>query len=156
MNYSLSPNERATEYFGRLPTISSMPGGTEDYRDRDSLAYALAQVPMLTPRRLKVIAVGAGFGGVDLARSVRVGKLPGVYLTVYEKNAGIGGTWHESRYPGYVSRTLVSAISNAWNRFDNKAQMCLRRASSQLPIHLGAEPTLDSLLRSSDGVQTVL
>lgn len=102
MDYSLSPQARATKFFNEVVTSTTLPGATEDYQGRDDLAYALSKVPMLTPRKVKVIAVGAGFGGVDLARAVRVGKLPGVDLTIYEKNAGIGGTWHESRYPGYV------------------------------------------------------
>nr|VWP00029.1 FAD-binding monooxygenase BOA2 (EC (Botcinic acid biosynthesis cluster A protein 2) [Ganoderma boninense] len=27
-------------------------------------------------------------------------KIPNVQLTVYEKNAGVGGTWYTARYPG--------------------------------------------------------
>lgn len=97
MDYSLSPHERAVTHFNSVMSSTTVPGATEDYRDGDQLAYALSKVPMLTPRRLRVVAVGAGFGGVDLARSVKVGKIPGVDLTVYEKNAGVGGTWHENR-----------------------------------------------------------
>ncbi|KAF6517096.1 hypothetical protein HZS61_002657 [Fusarium oxysporum f. sp. conglutinans] len=105
---------RATKYFNEVVTSTTLPGATEDYQGRDDLAYALSKVPMLTPRKLKVIAVGAGFGGVDLARAVRVGKLPGVDLTIYEKNAGIGGTWHESRYPGCACDVPAHSYQYTW------------------------------------------
>ncbi|XEV01558.1 hypothetical protein FSHL1_006845 [Fusarium sambucinum] len=114
MDYSLSPQARATKYFKEVVTSTTLPGATDDYRGRDDLAYALSKVPMLTPRSLKVIAIGAGFGGVDLARAVRVGKLPGVALTIYEKNAGIGGTWHESRYPGCACDVPAHSYQYTW------------------------------------------
>ncbi|KAG7414579.1 FAD-binding monooxygenase moxY [Fusarium oxysporum f. sp. rapae] len=114
MDYSLSPQARAAKYFNEVVTSTTLPGATEDYQGLDDLAYALSKVPMLTPRKLKVIAVGAGFGGVDLARAVRVGKLPGVDLTIYEKNAGIGGTWHESRYPGCACDVPAHSYQYTW------------------------------------------
>lgn len=92
---------KATECFQSLRPDPPKPGGaTEAYRERDALAYVLSQVPMLTPRPVKIIAAGAGFGGIALARAVEVGQIPGASLTVYEKDAGIGGTWWENRYPG--------------------------------------------------------
>lgn len=95
--------ERATAFFRSLAPGDAPRGyATAAYKGRDDLAYALSRVPMLTPRPLKVICMGAGFGGIGLARSVRVGNIPGVKLTIYEKNAGIGGTWYENRYPGYI------------------------------------------------------
>ncbi|KAK2130497.1 pyridoxal phosphate-dependent transferase [Fusarium oxysporum II5] len=105
---------RAAKYFNEVVTSTTLPGATEDYQDRDDLAYALSKVPMLTPRKLKVIAVGAGFGGVDLAPAVRVGKLPGVDLTIYEKNADIGETWHESRYPGCACDVPAHSYQYTW------------------------------------------
>lgn len=104
------PAELATKYFASLEPGPVHPGtATEAYRGVDDLAYALSRVPMLTPRPVKIVAVGAGFGGIALARAVRTGQIPGASLTVYEKNAGIGGTWHENRYPGY---DLASSISH--------------------------------------------
>ncbi|RFU29399.1 hypothetical protein B7463_g6938, partial [Scytalidium lignicola] len=93
--------ERATRDILKLATDSGRAcGATEAYRDLDNLAYALSQVPLLTPRPIKIIAVGAGFSGLALAQAVESGKLPAVDLKIYEKNAGIGGTWYENRYPG--------------------------------------------------------
>ncbi|KAF2494600.1 FAD/NAD(P)-binding domain-containing protein [Lophium mytilinum] len=52
------------------------------------------------PRKLKVIVAGAGCSGLDLAHAVETGVLKNIDLKIYEKNAGLGGTWYENRYPG--------------------------------------------------------
>lgn len=44
-----------------------------------------------------VIVIGAGMGGLNAAVQL---KHAGVPFTVIEKNAGVGGTWFENRYPG--------------------------------------------------------
>lgn len=52
------------------------------------------------PERLHnftVTIIGAGMGGLNAALQL---KRMGVRYTVIEKNAGVGGTWHENRYPG--------------------------------------------------------
>ncbi|KAL1885008.1 hypothetical protein Plec18167_001665 [Paecilomyces lecythidis] len=106
---------KATEYFQSLRPDPPKPGGaTEAYRERDALAYALSQVPMLTPRPVKIIAAGAGFGGIALARAVEVGQIPGASLTVYEKDAGIGGTWWENRYPGCACDVPAHLYQFSW------------------------------------------
>lgn len=98
-----SARDRAIEHFQSLAPGPPRPGeATEAYRDVDELAYALSRVPTFSPRPLRIIAVGAGFSGVSLARAVSTGTLSNIELTVYEKNADIGGTWYENRYPGYV------------------------------------------------------
>ncbi|GKT89542.1 4-hydroxyacetophenone monooxygenase [Colletotrichum tofieldiae] len=51
------------------------------------------------PRELRVAVVGAGLSGV-LAGILLPAKVPGIKLTVYEKNADVGGTWFENIYPG--------------------------------------------------------
>jgi len=111
-----SPAQKATEFFlSKAAEGKRPPLATEAYKGRDDLAYALSKVPMLTPRPLKIICMGAGFGGIALARSVRVGEMPGVDLTIYEKDAGIGGTWYENRYPGYGFSLILlpSYVSSA-------------------------------------------
>lgn len=92
---------RAIKYFQSLAPGPAKPGeATEAYQDIDELAYALSRVPTFSARPLKIIAVGAGFSGLAIARAVHAGKLPNATITVYEKNAGVGGTWYENRYPG--------------------------------------------------------
>jgi hypothetical protein len=50
-------------------------------------------------RPLSLIIIGAGFSGIYCG--VRIPeRLRNVKLTIYEKNAGVGGTWYENRYPG--------------------------------------------------------
>ncbi|KAJ0314548.1 hypothetical protein Brms1b_006701 [Colletotrichum noveboracense] len=51
------------------------------------------------PRSLRVAVIGAGLSGV-LAGILLPAKVPGVKLTIYEKNADVGGTWFENVYPG--------------------------------------------------------
>lgn len=100
---TISPaTARAVEYFKSIVPEAEPSAGkaTAAYRDVDELAYLLSQVPMGTSRRVKIIAAGAGFSGLSIARAVNIGTLSNVDLTVYEKNAGPGGTWYENRYPG--------------------------------------------------------
>ncbi len=52
------------------------------------------------PARLQdftVTVIGAGMGGLNAALQLRQAGFP---VTVIEKNAGVGGTWWENRYPG--------------------------------------------------------
>ncbi|KAL2071056.1 hypothetical protein VTL71DRAFT_12291 [Oculimacula yallundae] len=59
--------------------------------------------PLNKPRKLKVACIGAGFSGLMLAYEHQHGPNPMskyIDLTIYEKNADIGGTWLENTYPG--------------------------------------------------------
>jgi 4-hydroxyacetophenone monooxygenase len=52
------------------------------------------------PARLddfSVTVIGAGVGGLNIALML---KRAGIRFQVFEKNAGVGGTWWETRYPG--------------------------------------------------------
>ncbi|ROT36081.1 4-hydroxyacetophenone monooxygenase [Sodiomyces alkalinus F11] len=51
------------------------------------------------PRELRVAVVGAGLSGV-LAGILLPAKVPGIQLTIFEKNSDVGGTWFENIYPG--------------------------------------------------------
>ncbi|KAL2009965.1 hypothetical protein VTN00DRAFT_5772 [Thermoascus crustaceus] len=107
--------QRAMEYFKSLaPGEAKLGYATDAYKDQDGLAYALSRVPMLTPRPLRIIALGAGFGGIALARAVRVGEIPGANLTIFEKDAGIGGTWYENRYPGCACDVPAHSYQYTW------------------------------------------
>ena len=44
-----------------------------------------------------VTIIGAGLGGLNAALMLRRAGIPYTHI---EKNAGVGGTWHENRYPG--------------------------------------------------------
>ena len=74
------------------------------------------------PRPLKVIYVGAGVSGIDAA--IQFPKfVPNLELVIYEKNADVGGTWFENRYPGCAcdipahSYQLSFESSTEWTQF---------------------------------------
>lgn len=50
-------------------------------------------------RPLRIIVMGAGISGI-LATIRLTQRITNLDLCVYEKNADIGGTWYENRYPG--------------------------------------------------------
>jgi cation diffusion facilitator CzcD-associated flavoprotein CzcO len=45
---------------------------------------------------LRVISIGAGVSGINLAK-ILPEELDNVSLTIYEKNPEVGGTWFENR-----------------------------------------------------------
>lgn len=51
-----------------------------------------------TRRPLHVIVAGAGPSGIAMA--IELLKLPNITFEFFEKNADVGGTWSENRYPG--------------------------------------------------------
>lgn len=95
--------KEALESYSRFILKDPLEGeATEAYKLRDEVAYQISQLPMGFSRPIKVLCIGAGFSGLALAHEVETGQLQNVDLIVYEKNAAIGGTWFENRYPGYV------------------------------------------------------
>ncbi|KAF9885314.1 hypothetical protein FE257_013031 [Aspergillus nanangensis] len=61
--------------------------------------YSIPNVPMGTARHLKIICIGAGASGINLAFQVRE-HMRNIDFVIYEKNDDVGGTWYENRYPG--------------------------------------------------------
>ncbi|KAL4923134.1 flavin-containing monooxygenase [Aspergillus undulatus] len=54
-----------------------------------------------TPRKLRVVCIGAGFSGLIMAYKLKHSRpLDFVDFTIYEKNVEVGGTWFENVYPG--------------------------------------------------------
>ncbi|KAJ9361394.1 hypothetical protein C8Q69DRAFT_401042 [Paecilomyces variotii] len=58
--------------------------------------------PVHTPRKIRVVCVGAGVSGLILAHKYKYELKMDEYVdfTIYEKNQDVGGTWFENRYPG--------------------------------------------------------
>ncbi|KZV71680.1 FAD/NAD-P-binding domain-containing protein [Peniophora sp. CONT] len=50
-------------------------------------------------RPIKVICIGAGFSGIVAGIRFRQ-RIPHLNLTIYEKENGVGGTWHVNKYLG--------------------------------------------------------
>ncbi|EUC42260.1 hypothetical protein COCMIDRAFT_29073 [Bipolaris oryzae ATCC 44560] len=57
-------------------------------------------------RPLRVAVVGAGLSGI-IAGILLPAKVPGIELTIFEKNDDVGGTWLENAYPGLRCDTFA-------------------------------------------------
>lgn len=60
-------------------------------------SFKLNDVPVENFRPLKVVVIGAGYSGIYCGIRIPE-RLRNVDLVIYEKNAGVGGTWYENRY----------------------------------------------------------
>jgi len=69
-----------------------------------------------------VVVIGAGLGGLTAAAQL---KKAGIRFTVIEKNAGVGGTWYENRYPGARVDTPSRSYTNVFGvDFDYPNPFC--------------------------------
>lgn len=59
-------------------------------------SFKLHDAPVENLRRMKVIVIGAGYSGIYCGIRIPE-RLRNVDLVIYEKNAGVGGTWYENR-----------------------------------------------------------
>ncbi|KAH6968009.1 hypothetical protein DER45DRAFT_600285 [Fusarium avenaceum] len=84
--------------------------------------FTCKDAPVENQRPLKVRVIGAGYSGVYLGIRIPQ-RLRNVDLKIYEKNAGVGGTWWENRYPGCAcdipshSYQYTFAPNKAWSGF---------------------------------------
>ncbi|KAL4863636.1 hypothetical protein BDV12DRAFT_25498 [Aspergillus spectabilis] len=88
---------------GTLPHTNGTFNGTSNGRtDSNSSAWTIdPSLFAFTPRKLRVVCIGAGFSGLQVAYKLKHERpLDFVDFTVYEKNAEVGGTWFENVYPG--------------------------------------------------------
>jgi NADPH-dependent 2,4-dienoyl-CoA reductase/sulfur reductase-like enzyme len=81
----------------------SIPDSSEPHENswynQDFEGYRIKEQPLFQRRPLRLVCVGAGAAGLQIAyKAERL--LKDVELKIYEKNADIGGTWLENRYPG--------------------------------------------------------
>ncbi|KAL8279962.1 hypothetical protein RQP46_007543 [Phenoliferia psychrophenolica] len=61
--------------------------------------YTVHEKYTFAPRRMRIVMIGAGVSGIYMG--IRIPQvLSDVDLVIYEKNASMGGTWHENKYPG--------------------------------------------------------
>lgn len=70
-----------------------------DYRDARQPTIPNTVLNDPNNRSLRVITVGAGVAGILNAYNIQK-HCSNVEHVVYDKNADIGGTWFENRYPG--------------------------------------------------------
>lgn len=85
--------------------------------------------PSLEKPRFKVLMIGAGAAGIDfLHYATRELADLGLEIVCYDKNADIGGTWLENRYPGCacdvpsVGYTFPWKANPKWSSFYSTSQ----------------------------------
>ncbi|KAG4253045.1 hypothetical protein FPRO03_14247 [Fusarium proliferatum] len=76
--------------------------------------YIIEEHPLNEPRPIRVIVVGAGAAGINFAYATQK-YLRNVSLVIYEKNAAIGGTWLENKYPGIRCDNPSHNYQFSWN-----------------------------------------
>ncbi|KAH8691373.1 putative flavin-binding monooxygenase [Talaromyces proteolyticus] len=80
--------------------IPDSPPVTEaDLKSEPTPRFEIEEHPVDQVRNIKVGIIGAGLAGVTAA-ALLPAKLPGIDLTIYDKNSDVGGTWFENTYPG--------------------------------------------------------
>jgi cation diffusion facilitator CzcD-associated flavoprotein CzcO len=88
---------------GDFPSKYAAPENDQGWR---------SQKPIHEERHLKVICIGAGASGLQLAYKLQR-SFENFDLIVYEKNVDLGGTWLENKYPGCVSSpALYHPVTN--------------------------------------------
>ncbi|KAF9895269.1 hypothetical protein FE257_000171 [Aspergillus nanangensis] len=84
--------------------------------------YQIVEEPSRTPRKIRIIVIGAGLSGLNFAHDVDTSPL-NLDLVIYDKNPEVGGTWYENRYPGCgcdvpsVNYQFSWAPSTEWTSF---------------------------------------
>jgi len=99
--------------------------------DRTNITISMNNECAFTPRKLRVVTIGAGYSGLTLAHKLRY-QHPDmenmVTHTIFESRSDIGGTWLANTYPGvqcdvpahiYVGtpRMVTIAGTDHWQAF---------------------------------------
>ena len=94
---------------GLIPASDAVHENTWYNQDFDG--YRITEDPLHTKRQLRVVCVGAGAAGLQIAyKAERL--LENIDLQIYEKNGDIGGTWLENRYPAAHATSPVTHTSS--------------------------------------------
>ncbi|KAI9870993.1 MAG: hypothetical protein M1830_003547, partial [Pleopsidium flavum] len=88
------------------PTINGLHIGT---KSDGAVDYTVTEVPLGTPRHFRIITIGAGASGLNMARHIEL-HMENVEHLVYEKNEEVGGTWYENKYCPLSSSDLVGRV----------------------------------------------
>src|SRR4051795_7806363 len=62
--------------------------------------------------RVRVVVIGAGFGGLGVARALREAGVGDV--TILERAADVGGVWRDNTYPGAACDVPSPLYSWSW------------------------------------------
>ncbi|KAL6408118.1 FAD/NAD-P-binding domain-containing protein [Ilyonectria robusta] len=89
--------------------------------------YSIDERPAFTPRRMKIIAIGAGLGGIITALQVDQ-RRDEFDLIVFDKAPETGGNWFWNKYPGIacdnpgVTYQLIKEVKTDWTYFYSQGQ----------------------------------
>ena len=75
--------------------------------------YAITHDPIFKKRQMRVVCIGAGVCGIAAAYKYER-DLEDTSFIVYEKNAGVGGTWYENTYPGVACDIPAHRYTFSW------------------------------------------
>lgn len=99
-----------------MSAIPSLPPGipgiaTNGFANRSSSdnCFQLSDTPIENFRGLKIVVIGAGYSGIYCGIRIPE-RLRNIDLVIYEKNAGVGGTWYENRYDHISCEELQSGL----------------------------------------------
>ena len=89
-----------------------------NWYNQDFDGYRVTEQPLHTKRQLRVVVVGAGAAGLQIAyKAERI--LENIDLQLYEKTSHIGGCWLNNRYPGCTCDIPSHSYQYAWARNPN-------------------------------------
>ncbi|KAH7489978.1 FAD-binding monooxygenase [Fusarium oxysporum f. sp. matthiolae] len=89
--------------------------------DRPTEAYRVWDTCLGEPRQLRVITIGAGAAGLNLAYQIDR-HMKNIDHIIYEKNPEVGGTWYENRYPGCACDIPSHSYQFTWEPNPNWSQ----------------------------------
>lgn len=80
-------------------STNAVPNSRPVNVSNSATAYSVSEQPLGATKHVKIVGIGAGASGINMIRTLRK-SITDYEFTIYEKNDGVGGTWHENRYPG--------------------------------------------------------
>lgn len=75
--------------------------------------YVYRDVPMGTKRNIKIITIGGGASGINMAFQLKTHMSDYTHVA-YERNTELGGTWLENRYPGCACDIPSHSYQFSW------------------------------------------
>lgn len=93
MSLIQKPNQRKADDHIANGSATPPPEGTTQ--------YTYPRTSMGEPRPVRIVVIGAGVSGIAAVKMFKDRfKDKHTELVLYERNADVGGTWLENRYPG--------------------------------------------------------
>jgi cation diffusion facilitator CzcD-associated flavoprotein CzcO len=105
----------------------------------------------MSTRKLEVLIVGAGFGGIAAAIELRAHGIDDV--TILEKAPDLGGTWFYNSYPGAACDVPSHLYSFSYAQRRDWSRLCSPQAEIHAYLHgVARDHGIDRLVRTSTTV----